>query len=98
MHRGTEIIDLNSVVGSEEEHARHGRQPDMFQVHSRIDRHLHIEDSGLAELDCEAIRRRRALAVKQGVHHDGIGVRGGFLDPERLEKWKLFALSFTGVD
>src|SRR5450759_1332798 len=70
----------------------------MVEIHPRIDRHLYIEDGDLARPYREAIRRGRALAVQQGVHDDRTGIRCRFFDPERLEKGKLLALGFAGVD
>ena len=70
----------------------------MFQIHPRIDRHFDIEHGGVAGPDGEAIGRRRALAVEQRVHDDGIGACRRLLDPERLEEREFLALRFAGVD
>src|ERR1035437_7491043 len=68
VHRWPKIVDLNSVVRSEEKHACHGRKPDMRKVHPRIDSHFHVEDGGVAGPYREAIGCRRALAVQQCMH------------------------------
>src|SRR5258705_540744 len=64
VHRGTEIVDVNSVVGTEEKHARHRGEPDVIEIHSRIDRHFDVKDGGLTRPYRESIGRRGALAVQ----------------------------------
>src|SRR3954470_9532627 len=96
--RGAEVVDLGPIVWSEEEHAGHRRKAGVFEVHPRINRHLHIEHGGVAGPYGEAIGGGRAFAVQQGVDHDGGGVRAGLLDPERLEEREFLALGLPGVD
>src|SRR5436190_3519729 len=98
MHRRPKIVDVLAVVRSEKEHACHRHETGALQIYSGIDRHFNVEDGGIAGPDGEAIGGRRALAIEQGVHHNGIGVRGRLLDPERLERRKFFALGFARVD
>src|SRR4051794_25567076 len=98
MYRRPEVVDILAVVWSEKEHARHRHEADASQIYSGIDRHFHVEDGRIAGPDSEPIGRRRALAVEQGVHNNRGGIDCGLLDPKCFERWKFFALGFTGVD
>src|SRR6267154_3876207 len=98
VYRRPEILDVLAVVRAEKEHACHWCETGVLQIYSRIDRHFHVENRGVAGPDGESIGRRRAFAVEQGVDHDGVGVGCRLLDPERLERRKFLALGLPGVD
>ena len=97
VNRRAEVVEILAVVWPEDEHAGHRREPGMLHV-ARVERHLHVENSGLPRSDREAVARRGALAVQQRMHHDRGGIRRRLFQPERLEERELFAFAFAGVD
>ena len=98
VHRGPKVVDTGSVVRIEEKHAGHRRDAGFRNIDTRVHRHLDIVDRDLTRPDRNPIGRGRAFAVEQSVNDDGVGFRLRLLDPERLEKRKLLALGFRGVD
>ena len=70
----------------------------MLQIDARIDRHFHVEHRDVAGPNREAIGRRRALTVEQGVHHNRVGIRCRLFDPECLEQGEFFPFCVAGVD
>ncbi len=98
MHLGAKIVDLNPIVRSEEEHARHRRQAGMVEIHPRIDRHLHVEHGGIARPYREAIGGRGTLTVEQRVHHNRVGVWRRLLDPEGFEQGEFLPFGLARID